>query len=345
VLTFGVPTFIVSRSLGVAMRRREFITFLGGAATTWPLAARAQQPAMPVIGFLGTGTPTTGAPFVAAFRQGLTEAGFEDGRNVAIEFRWAGGQGSRLPALAADLAGRQASVIVSSSGIVAARAAKGASASIPIVFVMGGDPVKFGLVASFNRPGGNLTGVSFLLNVLAAKRVGLLRELVPTTTTIGLLVNPDNANAEADTKDAQTAAHTLGQQTRVVHVRTESDFDAAFASLVKQRAAALFVASDVLFLSQRDRLVALATSHALPAIYDRREFPAAGGLISYGTNFPEAHRQAGIYAGRILKGEKAADLPVAQATKFELVINLKTAKVLGVKISDNVLSLADEVIE
>ena len=327
------------------MKRRQFITLLGGAAAAWPIAARAQQPAIPVIGFLATGTPSAWAHFVTAFREGLREVGYEDGRNVAIEFRWAEGQGGRLPALATDLASKQVLVIVSSAGIVAARAAKAASASIPIVFVMGGDPVKLGMVASLNRPGGNATGVSFLLNVLAAKRVGVLRELVPTAETIGLLVNPDNPNAEADTEDARAAARAFGQQAHVVHARSEGELDAAFASLVRERAAALFVASDVLFLNQRDRLVTLAATHALPAIYDRRELAEAGGLISYGTNFAEAHRQVGVYVARILKGAAPADLPVMQATKFEMVINLKSAKALGLDVPPTLLASADEVIE
>jgi putative tryptophan/tyrosine transport system substrate-binding protein len=327
------------------VKRREFMTLLGGAAATWPLAAHAQQAKMPLIGFLATGTPSAWAPFVTAFREGLREVGYEDGRNVAIEFRWAEGQGGRLPALATDLASKQVSVIVSSAGIVAARAAKTASASIPIVFVMGGDPVKLGMVASLNRPAGNATGVSFLLNVLAAKRVGVLRELVPTAETIGLLVNPDNPNAEADTEDARAAARAFGQQAHVVHARSEGELDAAFASLVRERAAALFVASDVLFLNQRDRLATLAASHALPAIYDRRELTEAGGLISYGTNFAEAHRQVGVYVARILKGAAPADLPVMQATKFEMVINLKSAKALGLEVPTLLLAQADEVIE
>jgi ABC-type uncharacterized transport system substrate-binding protein len=327
------------------MRRREFITLLGGAAAGWPFAALAQQAAMPVIGFLGAQAPGGWANFVAAFRQGLAEAGFEDGRNVAIAFRWAEGRADRLPDLAAELVRGRVSVIVPSVGSVAIRAARAASATIPIVFVLGGDPVKLGLVSSLNRPDGNMTGVSFQLNVLTAKRVGLLREMVPAATAIGLLVNPDNPNAEVDTADAQVAARALGQQTHVVHARTASDFDAVFATLVERRAAALFVASDPLFVGQRDRLVALAASHALPAIYDRRELVAAGGLFSYGSNFADAHRQAGIYAGRILKGEKPADLPVLQATKFELVINLKTAKALGLDIPPTLLALADEVIE
>ena len=326
------------------MKRREFISLVGGAAV-WPLTVRAQQPVMPVIGFLGTAAPAEWANFVAAFRQGLREAGYEDGRNVAIEYRWADGQNDRLPALAADLAGRQVSVIVPSAGVAAARAARAASASIPIVFVMGGDPVAFGLVASLNRPGGNTTGVSFLLNVLAAKRIGLLHDLVPAATSIGLLVNPDNPNAKADTAAAQEAARMLGLQTHVAHARIERELDAAFASLVQERAVALFVASDPMFVSRRDRLVVLAESHALPAIYDRRELAAAGGLVSYGANFAEAHRLVGVYAGRILKGEKPADLPVLQPTKFELVINLKTAKTLGLTVPPSLLATADEVIE
>jgi putative ABC transport system substrate-binding protein len=328
------------------MKRRTFITVLGSAVAPLllPFTAHAQQP-MPVVGFLGTGSPAEWEHFVAAFRTGLREAGYEVGRNVAIEFRWAEGRGARLPELAAELAGRRVSVIASSAGIVAARVAKAASASIPVVFVMGGDPVKLGLVASINRPGGNVTGVSFLLNVLAAKRVALLRELVPAAATIGLLVNPDNPNAEADTGAAQEAARAFSQQAHVVHARTVGDFDAAFASLAQQRVAALFVASDVLFLNGRERLVALASSHALPAIYDRRDFAAAGGLITYGTNFVDAHHQIGIYVGRILKGEKPADLPIVQPTKFELAINLKTAKALGLAVPPTLLATADEVIE
>ena len=236
-------------------------------------------------------------------------------------------------------------MIVPSAGVAAARAARAASASIPIVFVMGGDPVTLGVVASLNRPGGNTTGVSFLLNVLAAKRVGLLRAMVPAATTIGLLFNPDNPNAEADTAAAQAAARTLGQETHVAHVRIERELDAAFASLVQQRAVALLVASDPLFVSGRGRLVALAARHRLPAIYDRRELAAAGGLVSYGANFADAHRLVGVYVGRILKGEKPADLPVVQPTKFELVINLKTAKTLGLTVPPSLLATADEVIE
>jgi putative tryptophan/tyrosine transport system substrate-binding protein len=247
--------------------------------------------------------------------------------------------------LAAELAGRSVSVIVPSAGIVATRAAMAASPSIPIVFVMGGDPVKFGLIASINRPGANVTGVSFLLNVLAAKRVELLRAMVPAATKIGLLFNPDNPNAEADSAAAQEAARGFGQTTHLVQVRTEGEFDTAFASLVQQRVGALFVASDPLFVNRRGQLVALAAQHRIPANYDRRELVEAGGLFSYGTNFADAHRLVGVYVGRILKGEKPADLPVLQPTKFDLVINLKTAKALGLEIPPTLLALADEVIE
>jgi putative tryptophan/tyrosine transport system substrate-binding protein len=327
------------------MKRREFLGLVGGTAATWPLAAHAQQGAMPVIGFLATGSPTAWAHFVAAFRQGLKESGYEDGRNVWIDFRWAEGQGNRLPALAAELAGRPVSVIVPSVGIVAARAAKAASAQIPIVFLMGGDPVELGMVASINRPGANVTGVSFLLNVLAAKRVELLRAMVPGATKIGLLFNPDNPNAAADSAAARDAARAFGQDTHLVNVRTEAEFDAAFASLVQQRVAALFVASDPLFVSRRDQLVALAARHRIPANYDRRELAEAGGLFSYGTNFADGHRLVGNYVGRILKGEKPAELPVLQPTKFELVINAKTAKALGVDVPATLLATAEDVIE
>lgn len=310
-----------------------------------PVAAHAQQPAMPVIGFLGAWTAAAGAGYMAGFRQGLSEAGYVDGRNVTIEFRWAENRPDRLSALAADLVGRQVTVIVTSAGTALALAAKAATPTIPVVFVMGGDPVKFGLVASLNRPGGNLTGVSFLLNVLVAKRLQVLHELVPTARAIGLLVNPNNPNTVSDTKNVEAAARALRLQTHVVTARTERDFDAAFATLVEQRVGALFVAPDPLFLGGRDQLIGLAARHALPAIYDRRELVAAGGLISYGTDMTDAHRQAGIYAGRILKGAKPADLPVIQPTKFELVINMKTATALGVTIPPPLLLQVDQVIE
>lgn len=310
-----------------------------------PVAAHAQQPALPVIGFLGTSTAAAWAGYVAGFRQGLSEAGYVDGRNVTIEFRWAEGRSDRLSALAADLVGRRVTVIVTSAGVAPARAAKAATPTIPVVFVMGADPVEFGLVASFNRPGGNLTGVSFLFNLLGPKRLQVLHELVPTTRAIGVLVNPNNPNAVSDTKNVEAAARALRLRTHVVTARTERDFDAAFATLVEQRVGALFVASDPLFVGARDQLIGLVARHALPAIYDRRELVSAGGLISYGSDFTEAHRQVGIYAGRILKGATPADLPVIQPTKFEMVINMKTAKALGVTIPPSLLLQADQVIE
>jgi len=310
-----------------------------------PGAAHAQQPAMPVIGFLGTSTAAAWAGYVAGFRQGLSEAGYVDGRNVTIEFRWAEGRSDRLSTLAADLVGRQVTVIVTSAGTALALAAKAATPTIPVVFVMGADPVEFGLVASFNRPGGNLTGVSFLLNVLVPKRLQVLHELVPTARAIGVLVNPNNPNTVSDTKNVEAAARALRLRTHVVTARTERDFDAAFASLVEQRVGALFVAPDPLFVGGRDQLIGLVARHALPAIYDRRELVSAGGLISYGSDFTEAHRQVGIYAGQILKSAKPADLPVIQATKFEMVINMKTAKALGVTIPPSLLRQADQVIE
>ena len=326
------------------MNRRSFITLVGGAAA-WPVGARAQQTTIPVVGFLGAQDAAGWDGYVAAFRQGLADAGFEDGRNVKIEFRWAEGQANRLPALASDLVRAQASVLVPSVGSTTILAARSANPTIPIVFVLGGDPVKLGFVSSLNRPDGNMTGVSFMLNILAAKRIALLHELVPGAAAIGLLVNPDNPNAEADTKAALEAAKQFGQKTHVMHVRSERDFDSAFASLSEWRVGALFVASDPLFVGRRDRLVALAARHTLPTIYDRREIADAGGLASYGASFADAHRQAGIYVGRILKGAVTSDLPVFQATKFQLVINLKTAKALNLAISATMLALADEVIE
>jgi putative ABC transport system substrate-binding protein len=320
------------------MRRREFITLLGGTAA-WPIAARAQQPAMPMIGFLNLASPEANASDTAAFFQGLKEAGYVEGRNVAIDYRSAEFQNDRLPAFAADLARRPVAVIAAMGGPVAALAA------IPIVFATGGDPVKLGLVASLNRPGGNITGVSFLTNALGSKRLELLRELVPTAAAIGFLVEPTNPNTESETTDMLAAASVLGRKLLVVRVSTVGEVDAAFASLVQQRADALIVAAQAFFTSHRDHLVALAQRHALPAIYQRRDFVAAGGLMSYGTSVPDAHRLAGIYTGRILKGEKPADLPVMQSTRFELVINLKTAKALGLVVPLIMQMTADEVIE
>jgi putative tryptophan/tyrosine transport system substrate-binding protein len=305
------------------MRRREFITLLGSAAAVWPPGARAQQPAMPVIGFLGTGSPKSDAFRVAAVRQGLIEADYVEGRNVAFEYRWAEDQYERLPALAAELVRREVAVIVSIGGITSTVAAKSATATIPIVFETGADPIKLGLVASFNRPGGNITGVSFLVGTLAAKQFEVLHETVPKAALFGFLVNPTIADAETQTKNALAAAEMLGQKLLVVQATTDSELETAFVTLVEQRAGALVVGADPFFVNSRDKLVKLAAHQKIPTIYFLREFASAGGLMSYGTSITEALRIVGLYAGRILKGEKPADLPVQQTTKVELVINLR----------------------
>jgi ABC-type uncharacterized transport system substrate-binding protein len=326
------------------MTRREFITLLGGAAS-WPLAARAQQPAMPVVGFLRSTSANASIDLVAALRRGLAEAGYTEGQNIAIEYRWAEGHNDRLPALVADLVRRQCALIVA-GGDAAAHAAKTATATVPIVFATGEDPVKVGLVSRLNRPGGNITGISFYNSAdLESKQLELLREVVPKAAVIGVLVNPTMAAAQSQESEAQVAARALGLQLFVVNAGSERDFDTAFTTLVEHRVAALLIVGNALFTSQRYRLVAAAARYALPTMYPLREFVAAGGLMSYGGSLTDAYRQVGVYAGRILKGEKPADLPVTLPTKFELVINLQTTKGLGIEIPPTLLARADEVIE
>jgi putative tryptophan/tyrosine transport system substrate-binding protein len=327
------------------MRRREFITLLGGAAAAWPLAARAQQPAMPVIGFMSGRSPEDSAHLLAAFRQGLGEVGFVEGQNVAIEFRWARGQYDRLPALAAELVERRVAVLAGVGGDVSAIAAKRATSTIPIIFGMGSDPVEAGLVDSFNRPGGNATGYTLLTNEIEPKRLGLLHELVPDAALIGALLNPNFPPAARQLREVEDAARTIGERLFVTNASNDTELTAAFVSFVQQRVRAVLVAADPYFDTRRDRIIALAAQNRLPAIYQFREYAVSNGLISYGPRITDGYRQAGIYAGRILHGAKPAYLPVVQPTKFELVINLKTANALGLSVPNSMQLLADEVIE
>jgi len=325
------------------MKRREFITLLGGAAT-WPLAARAQQPAMPVIGFLNSASPAAYAPYVAAFHKGLNQTGYVEGRNLGIEYRWAGNQADRLPALAADLVHLRVAVIVA-TGLPSALAAKAATTSIPIVFNVAADPVQLGLVVSLNRPGGNLTGFNAFVGEFGAKGLALLHELVPSTATIGFLENPNNPTFALTTRDVMAAAPAIGLKVQILQASTDREIDTAFVNLVQARTGALLIGVDAFFNSRIEQIIAIAARHAIPAMYSLREFVVAGGLMSYGVSLIEQYRQVGLYAGRILKGERPAELPVMQATKIELIINLKTAKTLGLEVPDRLLALADEVIE
>jgi putative ABC transport system substrate-binding protein len=325
------------------MNRREFITLLGGTVAVWPLAARAQQPAMPVIGYLHSASPEPYSAMIAAFRHGLAEAGYVDGQNVTIDYRWAEGQFDRLPALAAELMARGPAVLVAGGGDVSAVAAKAATTTVSIVFTLGGDPVRYGLVTNISHPSGNLTGVTFFTIALGPKRLELLHELLPKAGKIGMLVNPKSLNPDA--KEVQEAARALGQSVQVLDAASDDDIETAFRSLVQERDDALIVVSNPLFTSRREQIVTLANYHRIPAIYPLREYVASGGLVSYGASIKNAYRQSGVYAGRILKGAKPADLPIIQPTKFELVINLKTARTLGLTIPPTLLARVDEVIE
>jgi putative tryptophan/tyrosine transport system substrate-binding protein len=326
------------------LKRREFITLLGGAAA-WPLTARAQQPATPVVGYLSGRSRDADTPFTTAFRKGLNDTGYVDGRNVAIEYRWADGQYDRLPALAADLVRRQVAAIAAAGGSSPALAAKAMTSTIPIVFQTGDDPVEAGLVASLNRPGGNITGVTSLNAEVVPKRLELLHELVPTATIIALLVNSTNPNAETQSRGVQAAARTLGVQLHVMHASTERDLDMVFANLAPLRAGGLVISSDPFFAGRSEQLAALSVRDAVPTIFQYQEFAAAGGLMSYGGRLTDTYHQVGVYTGRVLKGERPADLPVQQSTNVELIINVKTARALGITVPLALLTRADEVIE
>ena len=331
--------------LGAVMRRREFLGVLGSAAAAWPLAARAQQPAMPVIGFLHTASAVQVTPQLEGFRRGLAKSGYVVAQDVAIEYRWADGHFDRLPALAAELVQRRVTVLISGGGPKTALAVKAATSEIPILFVMTDDPVKHGVVASLNRPGGNITGATFFSTALVAKRLELLRELVPAADGIVFLTDPNDIESELEARDVQSAAQAMRQQITILKAANVSDLDAVFAGLVQPRTKAVLVGSNVFFVAVRDQLAVLAARYAVPIVYPGRLFVASGGLASYGTSLPEAYRQIGLYAGRILKGEKPANLPVVQPTKFETIVNLKTAKALGLVVPYNLLARADEVIE
>jgi len=327
------------------IRRREFIALLGGAAVAWPLAARSQQPAMPVIGFIEQTSPDAHAHRLRAFRQGLKETGYVEGENVAIEYRWAEGQTDRLPALAADLVRRRVAVIAAVSN-ASALAAKAATTTIPIVFMVPEEPVRLGLVASLARPGGNLTGINFFISELTAKRLELMRELVPTTARVAVLVNPANAtNTQITLREVEATAQAIGLQIQIFNAGTSREIDATFATFVRERPDVLFVGGDPFFNSRRVQLTHLTSRHAIPASYSNRDFPEVGGLMSYGSNIADATRQVGVYAGRVLKGTKPADLPVMQSSKFELVINAQTARMLDLTVPPSLLAAADEVIE
>jgi putative tryptophan/tyrosine transport system substrate-binding protein len=328
----------------IKMKRREFLGVLGGAAAAWPLAARAQNPT-PLIGFLGGASAAPWTTFVTAFRAGLKDMGYVEGENLTIEFRWAEGRYDRLPGLAEDLVRRKVAVLVSTGGLATAQAAKAATTTIPIVFTLGSDPVQTGIVTSLNRPGGNITGIHLLTAVIDTKRLSLLRDTVPTNKLIAVLVNQTNPNARNQEKSIPEAAHGFGIKVHLLHASTRSELDEGFAKFAQMGAGALLVSADPFFNEQRNYIVALASRYAIPAMYEQRAFALAGGLMSYGTDFIDAYRQAGVYTGRILKGERPADLPVALSTKFNLVINLKTAKALGLTIPSGVLAIADDVID
>jgi putative ABC transport system substrate-binding protein len=328
------------------MRRREFISLLGGTGASWPLAARAQQPALPVVAFINAGSPDGSARYLAAFRKGLNETGYVDGQNVTVEYDWLEAHYDRLPALLADLVQRRVAVIATPASTPASRAAKAATATIPIVFGVGEDPVRLGLVASLARPGGNATGINFFATELAAKRLRLLHDLVPKAVRIAVLVNPANpGTAEPTLQELQEAAPTMGLQIQILNATTIGEIDAAFAALASERPDALFVVPDILFLDRRVQLVTLTAVNKIPVVYGNRDYVAVGGLMSYGTDLADAFHQVGLYTGQILKGAKPADLPVLQSTKFEFVINLQTARALGIEVPPGVLSIADEVIE